>query len=72
MRQMSRYGGGCRRAFHFTSHDADEAWAEAIRAGKILVAGGLVDLPLAPKRCVEWDNREAVRFLVAVAATFTD
>ena len=72
MRKMGRYGGGCRRAFHFTTHDADETWTEAICAGKILVAGGLVDLPLAPERGVEWDDREAVGFLVAVTTTFAN
>ena len=50
--------------------DQDEARAEALEAGKILVAGGLVDRPLAPEFGLQRHHREAVRLHAAVAAAF--
>ncbi len=56
-----------RRAF-----DGDEAWAKAVEAGKILVAGREVDLALATERRLLRLDAEAVGFDRAVAAAFAD
>ena len=52
--------------------DAHEARAEALDAREVLVAGGLVDLALAPVLGVEGQHREAVRLRVAVPAALAD
>jgi hypothetical protein len=56
-----------RRAF-----DGDEARAETVDAGEILVAGRLVDLPLAAERGFLRLDAEAVGFDRAVAAAFAN
>ena len=50
----------------------DEARAEALDAGEILVAGVLVDLALAPQFGFQRQHGEAVGLLTAVAATLAD
>ena len=49
-----------------------EARAEALDAGEILVAGGLVDLALAPQFGLERQHGDAVRFDAAVTAALAD
>jgi len=48
----------------------DEAGAEALEAGIVLVAGGLIDRPLAAKLGLDRHHREAIRLDRAVAAAF--
>src|SRR6185503_4675812 len=48
--------------------DGDEARAEALEAGVVLVARGLVDRALAPVLGLEGLDRQAVRLHAAVAA----
>src|SRR5690606_20997082 len=48
----------------------DEARAEALDAGIILVAGVLVDFALAPQLGLQRQYRQAVGFLSAIATTF--
>src|SRR5215472_10975233 len=50
----------------------DEARAEALEAGEILVAVRLVDGALAPELGLDRLHRDAVRFLRAIAAAFAD
>ena len=50
----------------------DKAWAEPVEAGIILVAAGLVDLPLAAQLGVFRHDRHAVRLDRAVAAALAD
>src|SRR5207342_2938497 len=50
--------------------DGDEARAEALHAGEILVAVALVDLALAPELGFQRQHRHAVRLHAAVAAAF--
>jgi hypothetical protein len=50
--------------------DRDEARAEALDAGEVLVARGLVDHALAAELGLERLDREAVGFGAAVAAAF--
>src|SRR5690606_24288523 len=50
--------------------DADEARAEALRAGLVLVAAGLVDAALAAERGFHRQHGDAVRLHAAVAAAF--
>ena len=50
----------------------DEARAEAVEAGEVLVAGRLVDLALAPERRLLGNDGDTVRFHAAVAAAFAD
>src|SRR3546814_6016649 len=47
----------------------DETRAEALDAGEVLVAGVLIDLALAPQFGFQWQHRQAVGLLTAVAAT---
>ena len=54
------------------AHDADEAGAKPFDAGIVLVAGRLVDLPLAPEGRIQRRHRQAVGFGVAVAASLAD
>src|SRR3546814_12039935 len=49
-----------------------EARAEAVQAGKILVAGRLVDDPLAAQLGLDRLDRDAVRLHAAVAAALAD
>src|SRR5262249_45230338 len=49
---------------------ADEAGAEALEAGEILVAGGLVDAPLAPQLGLHRLDRHAIGLDGAIAAPF--
>src|SRR5262245_66348298 len=49
-----------------------ERRAEAFDAGKILVAAGLVDGPLAPELGLERLHRHAVRDHAAIAAALAD
>ncbi len=62
----------CRRATfpELAAFDGDEARAEALETGEILVAGRLVDQPLAAELGLQRLDREAVRFHAAVAAAF--
>src|SRR5262249_26321219 len=48
----------------------DEARAEALHAGEVLVAGGLVDGAFAAELGLDRDDRQAVRLHPAVAAAF--
>src|SRR5215471_7326272 len=48
----------------------DEARAEALHAGEVLVAGGLVDGSFAAELGLDRDDRQAVRLHPAVAAAF--
>src|SRR5215831_17324389 len=52
--------------------DGDEARAEAVDAGEILVAGRLVDGPLASELGLDRHHREAVGGGAAVAAALAD
>ena len=52
--------------------DGDEAGAETLETGEILVAGGLVDLALAPERGLQRQDGDAVRLHPAVAAALAD
>ena len=66
--------GGSRllRLFQAAAFHRDETGAETRRAGKILVAGRLVDLALAPQFRFQRFHRQAVRLHGAVAAAFAD
>ena len=59
--------GRCARA-PAPSLDQHEAGAKTLDAGEILVAGGLVDRPLAPEFGLQRHDREAVRLHAAIAA----
>ena len=48
--------------------DGDEARAEALEAGEVLVAGRLVDRPLAAELGLDRHHRQAVRLRPAIAA----
>ena len=50
----------------------DEGGAEALEAGKILVAGRLVDLALAAKLGFQWCHGQAVGLHAAIAAAFAN
>ena len=50
----------------------DEGRAEAAQAGHVLVAGGLVDLPLAAELGLDRLDRQAVRGARAIAAILAD
>src|SRR6185437_4253119 len=52
--------------------NGDEARAEALDAGEILVAARLVDAPLAPEFGLHGLDRHAVRDPPAIAAAFAD
>ena len=52
--------------------EGDEARAEPVQAGEVLVAGGLVDHALAAELGLERQDRDAVRLDAAVAAAFAD
>src|SRR5712691_2603882 len=52
--------------------DGHEARAKALEAREILVAVGLVDLPLASELCFKRLNGDAIRLLRAVAASLAD
>ena len=52
--------------------DRDEARAESLQAGVVLVAGGLVDGALATELGLERLDRKAIRLDAAIAAAFTD
>ena len=52
--------------------DRDKTRAKTINAGKIFVAGILVDLALAAERCFLWDYRQTVGLYRAVAASLTN
>src|SRR3546814_18404754 len=52
--------------------DGDEAGAEAVHAGEVLVAGRLVDGTLAPELGFHRHHRDAVGLHRAVAAAFAD
>ena len=56
--------------FELAALDGDEARAKALGAGIVLVAGALVDLPLAAELGFKWFDRQAVGLLAAVAAAF--
>ncbi len=60
------------RIDQFAALDGDEARAEALEAGIILVAGRLVDLPLAAEGGLDRHDRDAVRLHAAIAAAFAD
>ncbi len=65
---------GCRRPRPARRHalDRDEARAEALQAGIVLVAARLVDLALAAERRFERQDRDTVRDLAAIAAALAD
>jgi hypothetical protein len=52
--------------------DGDEARAETLDAGKVLVAGALVDLALAAELGFQRLDRQAVALHAAVATAFAD
>ncbi len=52
--------------------DADKAWAKPILAGKIFVAGGLVNLTFTPQWRFQWLQRNTVGLHAAIAAAFAD
>ncbi len=54
------------------ARDGHEAGAKTLDTGEILVAGGLIDLPLAPKWCFERFHGNAIRLHGAIAATLAD
>ncbi len=58
--------------FQGAAFDRDEARAESLQAGIVLVAGGLVDGALATELGLERFDREAIRLDAAIAAAFTD
>ena len=49
-----------------------KAWAEALDAGEVLVAGRLIDLALAPELGLDRLDRHAIRLYPAIAATLAD
>src|SRR5690606_5636346 len=55
-------------ALELAAMDRDEAGAEALEAGVVLVAGALVDGALAAERSFDRHHRKAVRLHAAVAA----
>ena len=52
--------------------DGDEAWAVAVDAAEILVAGRQVDLALAAEWCLLWFDAQAVGFDRTVAGPLAD
>ena len=70
--QMRRWLDTRRGAARPPTNDTDETRAEALGTGIVLVAGRLVDAPLAPKRRVRGQHGHAVGLDVAVAATLAD
>src|SRR5690606_24342648 len=69
--QASRRRGLVALAWLAAVH-GDEAGAEALDAGIVLVAVALVDLALAPELGVLGQHRDAEALLAAVAAAFAD
>ena len=59
-------GGGL---FWNAALDGDEARAKSLDAGRVLIATGLVDLPLAAELRLERHDRDTVRLSAAIAAT---
>src|SRR5690606_19697019 len=52
--------------------DSDEGRAEAVEAGEILIAGGLVDAPFAAELGLDRLHGDAVRLDPAIAAALAD
>src|SRR6185436_4731508 len=65
-------GEQARALAQLAAEHADEARAEALDAGVILVAARLVDLALAAELGLERHHRDAIRLHAAVAAAFAD
>ena len=64
-----RDGGGARR---FRADQADEGRTKTLHAGKILIAGRLVNAALPPKGRINRLHRQAIRSAGAIAAIFTN
>ncbi|MPM95375.1 hypothetical protein SDC9_142529 [bioreactor metagenome] len=58
----------CLTLAHLATFDSDEAWTEAVQAGVVLVAGRLIDAPLAPEFGFHRQDGHAVGLGAAVAA----
>ncbi len=63
---------GLLRLLHLGAFEGDEAGAEAVEAGEVLVAARLVDRALAAELGLERQDGDAVRLHAAVAAAFAD
>ena len=63
---------GRRARARLAAVDGDEGWAEALHAGIVLVAGGLIDDALAAELGLQRLDRDAVRLHRAVPAAFAD
>ena len=59
-------------ADQLAAFDGDEARAETLEAGIVLVAGRLIDLPLAAEGRLDRRDGDAVRLDAAIAAAFAD
>src|SRR3569832_1627676 len=79
VRQSCRWRFVCRRfacrfrllrLFQSSSFDCDETRTKTADAGKILVAGRLIDLPLAAEFGFQRFDRQAIRLHAAIAAAF--
>src|SRR5690606_19044708 len=70
--EIDSAGRGLAGLFQAATVHGDEAGAEALHAGIILVATRLVDLALAPVLGFPGQYRHAKRLLAAVAAAFAD
>ena len=71
-REIGQLQFGPRRLLHPGPLEGHEARAEAVEAGEVLVAGGLVDGALAAELGLERQDRDAVRLHAAVAAALAD
>src|SRR5205814_9826246 len=71
-KQRRWIGGGAIGLAQLAAVDGDEARAETLDTGKVLVAVGLVDAALAAEFGFQRLHRDAVRNLRAVAAAFAD
>ena len=66
-RQRDRRG-----ARRFRANQADERRAKTLNTGKILIAGGLINAALAPKRRFNRLHRQAIGCAGAIAAILTN
>ncbi len=69
IRHVERLGPGLAQP---AALDGNEAGAEPLETGVILVATGLVDLPLAAQFGIKRHDRDTIRLHRAIAATFAD
>ncbi|MNC21345.1 hypothetical protein D3C75_693210 [compost metagenome] len=51
--------------------DGDKAWAKALQAGEVFIAGRLINFTFVTKLSLDRCDRHAVGFTAAVTTTFT-